>query len=111
MGQVEVQGECVERVEKFLLASGCVRGVRKLLVEESKAAAGGGKRISKAEKKQIPDQGTGNAVPVLPVDARAASIAVKKMKPPDMKAVLRARGLSTQGTRAELQARLLQGLQ
>ena len=107
MGQVEVQGECVERVEKFLLSSGCVRGVRKVLVEESKAASGSGKR-SKAEKKQMPAQGTGKALPVLPVDARAVSIAVKKMKPADMKAVLKARGLSTQGTRAELQARLLQ---
>jgi hypothetical protein len=106
MGQVEVQGDCIERMERFLFASGCVKGLRKELVKENKAAPGRSSKSS-TERKEQPEKGAGKKLPVLPGDTRAATIAVKKMKPVDMKALLRARGLSTQGTRAELQERLL----
>lgn len=41
-------------------------------------------------------------------EAKLTKVAVKKMKPPELKEALKERGLSTQGNKNDLMARLLE---
>jgi translation initiation factor 1 (eIF-1/SUI1) len=102
VNQVEVQGEHVTKVEAFLVASGCLKGVSGKVAE---AAAPKAKQTK--SKQPAAQQQAGADIPQLPKDPKQATIAVKKMKPNDMKQILKSIGLSIQGNKNELQERLL----
>ena len=68
-------------------------------VKESAARAKARKDKSKKKKKDAP-------APEGPLD----TIAIKKMKPKDLKIALKARGLSYQGSKKELQERLMKAI-
>jgi translation initiation factor 1 (eIF-1/SUI1) len=101
--QVEVQGEHVQKVEAFLVSSGCLTGVSGKVAEAAQPKA---KQHSKAKQQPTP-QPTAVAPPSLPKDPKQATVAIKKMKPTDMKDMLKSLGLSIQGNKNDLQKRLL----
>ena len=112
-GSVEVGGEAhLAKVQEYLAKSGCLVGVQKTikanLLGGSGKQGGGGKKqkaAAAAAAAAAAKASKGKKPPVditRPLDAKA----IKAMKPPALRAHLVARGLSAQGSKKELIARL-----
>mmetsp|Transcript_19728 Transcript_19728/g.35473 ORF Transcript_19728/g.35473 Transcript_19728/m.35473 type:complete len:231 (+) Transcript_19728:63-755(+) len=107
-GSIEVQGERQPAVEKFLTEMDCLKSVSskaKKLAAPTKAAKA--EEPTKIDRKmavaRAPTNKGGPAAEISSITEQAA----KKMKPAEMKAHLKAAGLSIQGNKKELLARLL----
>lgn len=114
--QVEIQGNHMKRIGAYLSKKGGLSGVNRHAKAAAEALASkkksdkakksdkkiivAGRRVdaSNAASKKLPDLSK-------PLDTKA----VKKMNPTTLKLVLKARGLSTQGTKKELIKRVLEG--
>eukprot|EP00985_Skeletonema_marinoi_P018117 scaffold10059_cov181-Skeletonema_marinoi.AAC.4 len=110
-GIIEIQGERQSAVEKYLTEMNCLKSVS----NAKKVAAAPAKKEGKvAEPKKIDKKmaelGGGKKASMMPA-AELTSIteqAAKKMKPTEIKVHLKAAGLSIQGNKKELLARLLE---
>ena len=110
-GIIEIQGERQSAVEKYLTEMNCLKSVSKA----KKVAAAPAKKEGKVAEptkidKKMAELGGGKKVSMVPA-AELTSIteqAAKKMKPTEIKVHLKAAGLSIQGNKKELLARLLE---
>mmetsp|Transcript_3256 Transcript_3256/g.4838 ORF Transcript_3256/g.4838 Transcript_3256/m.4838 type:complete len:244 (-) Transcript_3256:49-780(-) len=109
-GTIEIQGERQSAVEKYLTEMNCLKSVS----NAKKVAAAPAKKEGKVAEptkidKKMAELGGGKKASML--QARNFSIteqAAKKMKPTEIKVHLKAAGLSIQGNKKELLARLLE---
>lgn len=116
---IEIQGDLQERVKSYLAKRGCIKGVSG--AQRAKAEGLTGKSKGKTRKKNVGVGGgvcsggggssggvksctSSKAVTVLTMDIKK----MKAMKPAQLKAQLKARGLTTQGNKKELLKRLLE---
>mmetsp|Transcript_34528 Transcript_34528/g.83547 ORF Transcript_34528/g.83547 Transcript_34528/m.83547 type:complete len:247 (+) Transcript_34528:61-801(+) len=113
-GDVEVQGERQPAVEKFLTEMDCLKSVSRAkqasAAPTTKATAKQAAEPTKIDRKMAAARAPANnkngvaATELSSITEQAA----KKMKPAEMKAHLKAAGLSIQGNKKELLARLLE---
>ena len=108
---LEMQGDCVKGVLKWLVKKNCLVGVSAKVKqaitakEDQKKRRDGAKKAKQnAERqRQLEHQRKKNAIDIFkPLSSKE----LKTMKPDMLKKHLKARGLSTQGTKKELHARL-----
>lgn len=108
-GNIELQGERQSAVEKFLSEKDCLKAVSK--VNKNLAAPPVNKKgvaePTKIDKKIAAARGTSKIVLADEEHSSITDQAAKKMKPAEMKVHLKAAGLSTQGNKKELLARLM----
>ena len=108
-GSVEVQGERQPAVEKFLTEMKCLKSVSKAKKENAapkkveKTVA-----LTKLDNKFAEANNLSKGKPVALEIASVSEQAAKKMKPAEIKMHLKEAGLSTQGNKKELLARLLE---
>lgn len=107
-GSVEVQGERQPAVEKYLTEKNCLKAVSKA----KKVAAAPVKAVKLAEltkidKKMAEARSPSEGKKVAELSS-ISELAAKKMKPTEIKVHLKAAGLSIQGNKKELLARLLE---
>lgn len=106
-GEVVLQGECVAKVEAFLLKAGCLKGVSHAKLATFSGSAGaraaGGNAVAGGSGGGGSGSSSGTTDLELPL---LDLVEVKKMKPPDMKKLLKAHGLSIQGNKKDLLARM-----
>lgn len=110
-GIIEIQGERQSAVEKYLTEMNCLKSVSMA----KKVAAAPAKKEGKVAEptkidKKMAELGDGKKASMMPA-AELTSIteqAAKKMKPTEIKVHLKAAGLSIQGNKKELLARLLE---
>jgi len=107
-GSVEVQGERQPAVERYLTEQRCLKSVsaaKKVAAVPTKVAAAVAAPTAIDKRRAAAHHRSG------PAAAEIASIseqAAKRMKPAEIKAHLKAAGLSNQGNKKELLARLLE---
>ena len=106
-GNIEVQGERQPAVEKFLTEMNCLKSVSKA----KQASAAPSKAVKNAEptkidKKMAAARAPAKIEPAMEISS-VTEQAAKRMKPAEMKVHLKAAGLSIQGNKKELLARLL----
>ena len=109
-GSVEIQGERQPEVEKFLTEMKCLKsvsGAKKAAAAPVKAAAKAA-LPTKIDKKMAQAANPSANKPAAAPIASITSEAAKRMNPTEMKANLKAAGLSIQGSKKELLARLLE---
>jgi translation initiation factor 1 (eIF-1/SUI1) len=107
-GTVEIQGEQhLERVNSFLVsrhyATNCLVGVSKRNLQQAGAAVTKSVDTQNGKKPEAPKQKVASVDANVPLSSKT----INGMKPPQLKEHLAALGLSQQGNRKELVARLL----
>ena len=108
-GNIEIQGERQAAVETYLTEMNCLKSVSMAKQVAAAPVKKEGNKVAELTNidKKMMNQKTSSAI----APAELSSIteqAAKKMKPSEIKVHLKAAGLSTQGNKKELLARLLE---